>query len=698
MQMKRHIKVVEPEIEDGPVEYKRQINGTATRLRSLGTQMGFRLDEGSGICTYQVGVEDDGAHSLLDYVAIAESCKILEFLAHSLNAIVIERTLIQDEISKVETTNDDNDIDDDNTVSILGDSQGVVQEWPEGLDSNEMKQRRGSGVLTRAQIRIQRIETHQLEKQAIVKEHAVSRVDTLDGTEDDCGKRRTNGNNNNNNNSTTNPSNKPPAAALPGKKASTSLSSRKQHRGDIGDTLSHRNVRIAVMGNVDAGKSTLIGTLTTSSLDDGRGKTRTFIMKHRHEIETGRTSTATNHLMGFTQRGEPVVGRDSVRSKIKGIDEIAKESYRVVTLMDLAGHEKFLKTTIHGVASGFADYALILVNSRQTATHMTMHHLNLCCSFKIPLIVVFTKIDGCPEHALETSKEAVTKMLLAPEISKQPYEVKSIEDVGLAVDKLSMDSTTVPMFQISCVTGHGIDLLQKLFFSLPKRRRHSQKKKRSFEFLVEEIYDVPNVGAVVSGFVNAGELSVGPNSVVHLGPNDDGSFVETVAKSAHIARINTTHVTAGQSATLALPLLSKEMRLQLRPGMVVLQNSPSSTMEFDAEICVLKGEKTTIREPHQAFVHILNIRQSAVARDIQLVHHHPPAIASDAEESMEQPGIMDTSDEDSDKENVVLQPGSRAKVRFEFTQRPEYVRPGMRLLFRDGRVRGVGLVTSVPQV
>jgi GTPase len=28
----------------------------------------------------------------------------------------------------------------------------------------------------------------------------------------------------------------------------------------------------------------------------------------------------------------------------------------------------------------------------------------------------------------------------------------------------------------------------------------------------------------------------------------------------------------------------------------------------------------------------------------------------------------------------------------------EYVRPGMRMLFRDGRVRGVGLVTAIPTV
>jgi hypothetical protein len=26
----------------------------------------------------------------------------------------------------------------------------------------------------------------------------------------------------------------------------------------------------------------------------------------------------------------------------------------------------------------------------------------------------------------------------------------------------------------------------------------------------------------------------------------------------------------------------------------------------------------------------------------------------------------------------------------------EYIRPGMRMLFRDGRVRGVGIITGVP--
>ena len=179
----------------------------------------------------------------------------------------------------------------------------------------------------------------------------------------------------------------------------------------VEETLSSRNIRIAVVGNVDAGKSTLIGTLTTSSLDDGRGSSRCAIMKHRHEIESGRTSTATSHLLGFRHSGEAIAGRDRVRAnKLKSEDEIARESYRIITLMDLAGHEKYLKTTIHGVSSGFADYSLILVNSRHPPTHMTQHHLNLCCSFGIPVVVLFTKVDGCPEHALETSKKELTKV------------------------------------------------------------------------------------------------------------------------------------------------------------------------------------------------------------------------------------------------------------------------------------------------
>ena len=73
----------------------------------------------------------------------------------------------------------------------------------------------------------------------------------------------------------------------------------ERNLSSLEETLSKNNIRIAVVGNVDAGTSTLIGTLTTSMLDDGRGKSRTAIMRHRHETEARRTSTAMTHLLGF---------------------------------------------------------------------------------------------------------------------------------------------------------------------------------------------------------------------------------------------------------------------------------------------------------------------------------------------------------------------------------------------------------------
>ena len=59
------------------------------------------------------------------------------------------------------------------------------------------------------------------------------------------------------------------------------------------------DTRIAMIGNVDSGKSTLIGVLTNAQLDDGRGAARSMVLKHRHEQENGRTSAVTVEIMGY---------------------------------------------------------------------------------------------------------------------------------------------------------------------------------------------------------------------------------------------------------------------------------------------------------------------------------------------------------------------------------------------------------------
>ena len=60
----------------------------------------------------------------------------------------------------------------------------------------------------------------------------------------------------------------------------------KKKKGPKGE-----RVRIAVIGNVDAGKSTLVGTLTKGVCDDGNGLARNLVMNFKHELEVGRTSS-----------------------------------------------------------------------------------------------------------------------------------------------------------------------------------------------------------------------------------------------------------------------------------------------------------------------------------------------------------------------------------------------------------------------
>ena len=68
----------------------------------------------------------------------------------------------------------------------------------------------------------------------------------------------------------------------------------------LGEDFEANDTRIAMIGNVDSGKSTLIGVLTNpSALDDGRGSARSMVLKHRHEQENGRTSAVTVEIMGY---------------------------------------------------------------------------------------------------------------------------------------------------------------------------------------------------------------------------------------------------------------------------------------------------------------------------------------------------------------------------------------------------------------
>lgn len=128
-----------------------------------------------------------------------------------------------------------------------------------------------------------------------------------------------------------------------------------------GDEEHAHDIRIAMIGNVDSGKSTLVGCLSRSVADDGRGKARALVFRHAHEQENGRTSSVGMELMGF--RDEVVVSVDTKASRQKLWRDVRARSSKAVTFLDLCGHEKYLKTTVFGLTGMLPDYGMVVVGA-----------------------------------------------------------------------------------------------------------------------------------------------------------------------------------------------------------------------------------------------------------------------------------------------------------------------------------------------
>lgn len=228
--------------------------------------------------------------------------------------------------------------------------------------------------------------------------------------------------------------------------------------------------RIAVVGNVDAGKSSMLGVLVKGDLDDGRGKARVNLFRHKHEIETGRTSSVGMEIMGFDSHGQ-VVASDTPGRKLSW-EEIGKRSAKVITFTDLAGHERYLRTTVFGLLSSSPNYCLLMVAANNGLIGMSKEHLGIALALNVPVMVVITKIDICPPHILEQTITQITKILKSPGARKIPIFINNRDEcINTATQFVSQRIT--PIFQVSNVTGQNLDLVRTFLNILPHHGRQA---------------------------------------------------------------------------------------------------------------------------------------------------------------------------------------------------------------------------------
>eukprot|EP00455_Lapot_gusevi_P052387 TRINITY_DN7967_c0_g1_i1.p1 TRINITY_DN7967_c0_g1~~TRINITY_DN7967_c0_g1_i1.p1 ORF type:complete len:531 (+),score=181.40 TRINITY_DN7967_c0_g1_i1:166-1758(+) len=158
--------------------------------------------------------------------------------------------------------------------------------------------------------------------------------------------------------------------------------------------------------------------------------------------------------------------------------------------------------------------------------------------------------------------------------------------------------------------------------------------------------------------VMKGQIAV--NDTLLLGPNSKGAFSAVTVKSIHYKRISTKSVQAGQHCSLALKKIKRSL---VRRGMILAHpaSEPRPAFGFDAEVRVL-FHPNAIQPNYEAVLHCGTICQT-----VKLV-------------------VMNAE---------ALHTGEKAIATFKFIQHPEYLAPGSKFVFRDGRTKAIGKVVKV---
>merc|ERR1719510_1629005 len=410
----------------------------------------------------------------------------------------------------------------------------------------------------------------------------------------------------------------------------------------------------------------MIGVLTAGDLDDGRGSARKKILRHNHELACGRTSALSQHLLGFND-GKPVHNNvpnsAAPTKKTQAWADVYNKSDRLITFVDLAGHEKYLRTTISGLTGYAPHYAMLVISASAGVVTMTQEHLAIAVALEVPFFVMLTKVDVTPKVKLQETIDSLEKVLKAVGTNKVPLIVHSEDDSITAANTALKEKSVVPIFCVSSVTGIGLDKVRQFLHLLPPGagpQEQERLEQEHPEFQIDEIFDVPGVGLVVGGLVTKGIITEGIS--LSLGPFEDGSFRPVIVNSIKRNRVACRLVRASQSAALAI---SDTPISVVRRGMVLLDpraGTPEPCLRFQAQVSLM-FHPTEIVQGFRTTVHVGNIRQTAVIEAIEPIHR--------------------------------IRTNDAALVSFKFIRNPEYLTLGSRLLFRDGRTKGIGNVTKI---
>ena len=160
----------------------------------------------------------------------------------------------------------------------------------------------------------------------------------------------------------------------------------------------------------------------------------------------------------------------------------------VIGIVDVPGHEKFIKNMVAG-ASGI-DLVVMTIAADEGVMPQTREHMEICTLMGIKYgFIAMTKIDMVDDELMELAQEDIKEFTTGTFLENAPV---------------------VP---VSSVTGQGLDVfvktLDKICHDIPERPFSPV-----FRLPVDRVFSMKGFGTVITGTLASGKINVGENIMI----------------------------------------------------------------------------------------------------------------------------------------------------------------------------------------
>lgn len=302
-----------------------------------------------------------------------------------------------------------------------------------------------------------------------------------------------------------------------------------------------KNVVMGTAGHIDHGKTSLVKRLTGVDTD-------------RLEEEKRRGMTIE---LGFAPLTLP--------------------SGNTISIIDVPGHEKFVKTMVAGVTG--IDFVMLVIAADEGVMPQTREHMDILSLLNINTgVVALTKTDLVDAEWIGMVTEDINKELSGTTLEGFP---------------------TIP---VSSATGYGLDKLVECLEILAEQAA-GKNAQDLFRLPIDRVFTISGHGTVITGTVSGGKITKG--DMVEILPS--GHKARTRSIQVHNKRVES----AGAGDRCALNLAGIEKEDIERGNVAVSQGIISPTRIVDAVLHTVKGNGSI---KHNQRVHAHIGTQEAVAR------------------------------------------------------------------------------------